>query len=47
MKQDLAQFFGQVHLLAMAYHWSERDILDLSRKKRRLYVSMVQREQAK
>jgi len=47
MKQELNQFFEQVHTLALMYHWSEKDILSLPRKKRQMYVNMLKREQEK
>ena len=34
----------EVHLLAWNYHWSERDILALPRRKRRRYVRIVEEE---
>jgi len=45
VKQELNQFFDQVHLLALMYHWSEKDILSLTRKRRMMYVRLLQREQ--
>ena len=45
MKQELNQLFEQVHALALMYHWSEKDILSLPRKKRQMYVNMLKREQ--
>lgn len=33
--------FGQVHELALAYHWSEPAILDLDRRRRYGYVELV------
>jgi hypothetical protein len=47
MKQELNQLFEQVNTLALMYHWSENDILSLPRKKRQMYVNMLQREQEK
>jgi hypothetical protein len=47
VKQELNQFFDQVHILALMYHWSEKDILSLPRKKRRMYVRFIEREQEK
>ena len=35
--------FQEVHMLASAYHWSEREILSLSRERRRLYLSLIDR----
>ena len=33
--------YQDVHLLAFHYHWSEREILALSRRKRRLYLDLL------
>ncbi|MCL2161444.1 MAG: hypothetical protein FWH56_06105 [Betaproteobacteria bacterium] len=35
--------FQEVHMLASAYHWSEREILSLSRERRRLYLRLIER----
>ena len=35
--------YDEIHTLASHYHWSETDILDLPQKKRRRYVSMINR----
>jgi hypothetical protein len=34
----------EVHLLARYYHWSEQEILSLTRKKRRRYIELLQEE---
>ena len=34
----------EVHLLARHYHWSEQEILSLTRKKRRRYIELLQEE---
>jgi hypothetical protein len=34
----------EVHLLARHYHWSEQEILSLTRKKRRRYIELLQDE---
>lgn len=36
------QLAGQVHRLATAYHWSEREILALSASRRALYLGMLE-----
>lgn len=41
------QFFEQVHILASGYHWSERDILSMPRKRRNMYVQMLERDREK
>jgi hypothetical protein len=33
-----------VHYLAWHYHWSEREILSMTRRKRQRYVALVQEE---
>jgi hypothetical protein len=35
--------FQEVHMLASEYHWSEQEILSLSRERRRLYLSLIER----
>ena len=35
--------FQEVHMLASEYHWSEREILSLSRERRRLYLRLIER----
>jgi hypothetical protein len=35
----------EVHLLASTYHWSERDILELSHKRRRRYLELIDQDQ--
>ena len=35
--------FQEVHMLAKEYHWSEREILSLSRERRRLYLRLIER----
>jgi len=40
--EDWAQrLLLEVHTLALAYGWSERDILAMSPRRRRLYLEMV------
>jgi len=38
-----ATLVSEVHALASAYHWSEREILSLPRKRRHKYLSLVDR----
>ena len=38
------QLMTEVHGLAFYYHWPERDILDLSRQRRRAYLSLVSQQ---
>jgi len=33
--------YREVHYLAYHYHWSERDIIDMSREKRRMYIDVL------
>jgi hypothetical protein len=35
--------FQEVHMLASEYHWSEREILSLSRERRQLYLRLIER----
>jgi hypothetical protein len=44
MKSTLLQLERDIHLLAWNYHWTEREVLSLPRKKRRRYVEMVNEE---
>jgi hypothetical protein len=44
MKGNLYWLEREVHLLARYYHWSEREILSLPRKKRRRYIQLLQEE---
>jgi hypothetical protein len=39
---DLTQ---EIHTIALHYHWSERDILGLTRDRRREYLLLIQRQQ--
>jgi hypothetical protein len=41
MAIDGAQLLQETHALALAYHWSERDILSLARDRRRAYLSLL------
>jgi hypothetical protein len=36
-----SELFREVHVLAFYYHWSETDILRLSRSRRRLYLDLL------
>jgi hypothetical protein len=37
------EIFADIHTLASAYHWSEKEILDLPRDRRQLYISLLDR----
>ena len=39
ISQDL--LYREVHYLAYHYHWSEKEILALSREKRRKYIEIL------
>lgn len=39
--QHAAWLFAQVHTLALAYHWSEADILDLPHDRRMMYLALL------
>ena len=36
-------FFQEIHALASAYHWSEREILALPKERRALYLRLIER----
>ncbi len=36
-------FYQEIHTLAMVYHWSEQDILRLTRSRRRTYLDLIDR----
>ena len=38
---DRRQIYREVHALALRYHWSEDEILELSRARRRLYLDLI------
>ena len=40
---ETASFYNEVHLLASTYHWGEREILDLPRERRHLYIKLIDR----
>ncbi|HEU4389784.1 MAG TPA: hypothetical protein VFV34_18405 [Blastocatellia bacterium] len=44
MKHGLVELEEDVHKLAWHYHWPERDVLSLSRRKRKRYIELVSRE---
>jgi hypothetical protein len=44
LQLDLQGVEREVHFLAWHYHWSERDILSMTRGKRRRYVALLQGE---
>ena len=44
MKRNFRTLEQEVHLLAWHYHWSERDILSMNRKKRKRYVAFLEEE---
>lgn len=44
MKANLRHLEREVHLLAWHYHWSEREILSLTRKRRQRYIKLVDEE---
>jgi hypothetical protein len=47
MQNNLRGLERAVHLLAFHYHWSEGEILSLTRRKRQRYVEMVEEELAR
>jgi hypothetical protein len=38
---ELTNLYREVHLLAFHYHWSEGEIMAMTRRKRRLYLSLL------
>lgn len=44
MQNNLRSLENAVHLLAFHYHWSEGEILSLTRRKRQRYVEMIEEE---
>lgn len=44
MRQGLNSFEREVHFLARHYHWAEREILGLTRRKRRRYIELILEE---
>lgn len=44
MQNNLRSLESAVHLLAFHYHWSEGEILSLTRRKRQRYVEMIEEE---
>jgi hypothetical protein len=44
MRQRAPHLFREVHILARAYHWSERDLLGLSLPRRRRYLMLLEED---
>jgi hypothetical protein len=44
LRAACAGLYGQVHELALSYHWSEAAILALDRRRRQTYVGMIRGE---
>ena len=42
-ERSLNNVYGDVHILATTYHWSEEEILALTRSRRHTYLSMIDR----
>ncbi len=40
---ETGNFYQEIHTLAMAYHWSEQDIMALPRSRRRTYLDLIDR----
>jgi hypothetical protein len=47
MAQGADALFREVHALASHYHWSETDILTMTRRQRRRYLSLIAEAQAR
>ncbi len=45
LKGDLKELYKEVHTLASHYHWSENEILDLTRNKRKEYLELINNEE--
>jgi len=43
IEYPLSDVYGDVHILATTYHWSEEDILALPRHRRHAYLNMIDR----
>ncbi|MER5473791.1 DUF6760 family protein [Streptomyces sp. NPDC002935] len=41
LRTDARLLYQEVHYLAFHYHWSERDILDMPRDRRRVYIDAI------
>jgi hypothetical protein len=41
LKTSLDLLYREVHYLAYHYHWSEREIMDMPREKRRRYIEVL------
>jgi hypothetical protein len=44
LSRRAAGLLRDVHRLALAYHWSERDILGLSLRRRRSYLLLLEED---
>ncbi|NHI03570.1 hypothetical protein DYY67_1365 [Candidatus Nitrosotalea sp. TS] len=42
----MKNLYKEVHILASRYHWSENEIMKLSRKKRKKYLNIIEEEEA-
>jgi transcription initiation factor IIE alpha subunit len=38
------RLYEEVHWLAYHYHWAEKDILEMTRSKRRRYLGLLRKE---
>lgn len=43
LSQASTEIFSDIHALASHYHWSEREILNLPRDRRQLYIDLIDR----
>jgi len=44
LRSSLRQLYREVHYLAYHYHWSEREIMEMPRQKRRHYIEVLSEE---
>lgn len=41
---NLKQLYKEVHFLALNYHWSEKEIMEMPRRKRLMYIENLGEE---
>ena len=41
---DVDDLHRQIHVIASKYHWSEKEILNLTRKKRNAYLQIIENQ---
>ncbi len=43
LERPAGELYGEIHQIARGYHWSEHDILSLPRRRRRIYLRLIDR----